>query len=162
MSEEEVVDVSEVKEINTKDNKICDSISAQFEIHHNHCGDQVPTSVQCRYIHNLESNEQPYRRRHTIKGFVELDLGWINPASTGLVIIENVSGQGEYINPTEEEQALQKKRVLLLCGVDDLANPYAIISPGKCQPFEFGGRKFVIGAMDESAPVTMIITVIPK
>ena len=58
--------------------------------------------VESRYMRELDTHEQLYKRRMTVTNeWKPLDVGWIEKA--GLLVIHNEEGQHLTANPTEEE-----------------------------------------------------------
>lgn len=101
------------------DPKEQDRITCQFSIVHEHCGDP-PFTLGCSFSSICKTVEQPWTRRVQIgEQWIPLDIGWIeNP---GLIVIENQTGKGLLVNPTEEELAeINSKMIYVTCNEPDV------------------------------------------
>ncbi len=78
-------------------------------LYHQEVG-QKPTSTECRFSRNLNTDEQPYKRKLVIgEQWQRLDLGWAQPC--GMVHLENAKRQPGTI-PTEAEKEADRLRTL--------------------------------------------------
>lgn len=69
---------------NTKDRLV-----VVFQMTHVHCCDE-PVTVDARYATQLETAEEPYRRRLKVgKAWQVLDLGWYAEGAVGTVCVRN-------------------------------------------------------------------------
>lgn len=72
-----------------------------------------PISIDSRFSRWLESTEQPYLRKITIKEeWTPLDLGWIGD-KVGMLLIKNEEGHFQ-IQPTEEQRQEVMARIVEL------------------------------------------------
>lgn len=74
---------------------------------------EKPTTVECQFERELESDEQPYQRRCKVGEDPQpLDVGWIE--EVGEIHIQNNEGRSLQVQPTEEEKAETAKKSLSL------------------------------------------------
>jgi hypothetical protein len=81
-------------------------------IYHQIPGEQ-PTLIDYRHSKLLESDESPYIR-HNLKLTEEwtlLDKGWIE-GDVSSIVLSNEEGKSTQVNPTEEEVAALKKKIV--------------------------------------------------
>lgn len=88
-------------------------VTAVFNVHHEHDGEQPYSIGPVISQIKLEVNEDVYTRRVTVReSWEELDLGHLPADQVGLVIVENLEGRFPANNPTEEERKEAAKKII--------------------------------------------------
>lgn len=101
-------------------------------VYHQQTGSE-PVSVESRFSRWLESDEQPYLRKLTIKEeWTALDGGWLK--EVGEVFLRNDEGKFQ-VQPTDEERAAVMARVVEIAVVEPVVKQRLFVF-GRIRPLE--------------------------
>lgn len=116
-----------------------DRVTFHFTLHYEHRGESPHTVDKgCHWL--TQTMEEPYTRRHTVKGAdvgqclwdckAKIDTGWLTDPR--VVVIENIEAHGA-LQPTEEESKALAKKVLHI-HLSGAQFPSLTLQPGQAQP----------------------------
>lgn len=106
-----------------------DRLTVLYTVHHEHRGEQ-PVSVSLGHSRMLKTKDEVYQRRLKVnEEWKAIDLGWVEPANVGCIVIENQVGRGRTVNPTEEELIADNRKVLEVSYTQDSAK-CDLVPPG--------------------------------
>lgn len=108
--------------------KVRDRLTVVERIYHQN-PEEHPTSYESRFSRELQTKEQPYVRRATVKDLRELDTGWIEPEQVGCLFIRNEEGVVRQTILSEGEKAELDRKVIYLG--EDPENLRWMILPGE-------------------------------
>ena len=101
---------------------IPDRLTVVETVYHRSIG-QEPSMFDSRFSRELKTRDQPYgpRRLVATEKWALVDLGWVK--SAGMIVVRNEEGQHLQANPTEQERAETRRKVLEIAWQETVDNP---------------------------------------
>ncbi len=136
---------------------IKDRLTVVLMLHHRFQLEQ-PHSVQNSFNTTLETSHEVYTRRCVAtEDWIPLDIGWIPANDVGTVVIENLVGANQLLNPTKEQAERMAKKVIRI-GNNDI---WSLVHPGRCC-FFVPENILMFRAYCDAGQANYRITVIPR
>ncbi|KKN23028.1 hypothetical protein LCGC14_0908990 [marine sediment metagenome] len=139
-------------------NPLKDRLTVVSRAYHQRVGKE-PKMVNSAFSRTLESHQQLYQRElEATEEWELLDCGWVE--SAGMLIIQNVEGQGLQRNPTEEEKEASAKKVLQL-SYAVIDGSYWLIPPGESIQ-AFPSKVTLLYIRSQSGITEYTLTIFPR